>query len=174
VDALDRFCVAYSLKPTADFLQYQVAARVMAFDGASITYLTHSFFPFVNYDPSGGLGLGTDNPGVAMTTRQICISGNGTINSTNNPAAGPDTSSMTDVYTVISHPAPVTAPKPAITITKSGSNVVVDWNVEDGLFTVQTKPSVGPGAWSNATAGNVAPPVTLPVGAGTQLIRLAR
>jgi len=110
VDALDRFCVVYPLKPTADFLTYQVVARVMSFNGASISYLTPTFFPFVNYDRDGSLGLLTDSASVAMTTRQICISAAGIINSTNNPAAGPDTSPLTDVYTVISHPAPVAAP----------------------------------------------------------------
>jgi hypothetical protein len=92
----------------------------------------------------------------------------------NNVAAGPDSLGEQTVYTVISHPAPVAAPKPTVTITKSGSNITVNWNAEDGLFTVQTKSNVSPGSWANATAGNVAPPVTLPVVAGGQFVRLAR
>src|SRR6185369_16827178 len=48
VDALDRICVAYVIRPTTDFTQNQIAARVLKFDGTNVTYLTHSFFPFVN------------------------------------------------------------------------------------------------------------------------------
>src|SRR5205814_4240876 len=110
VDAADRFCVAYGLQPNGKFSQEQVAARVMQFDGSNITYLTHSFFPFVNYDPDGSLGLTTVTPNVAMTTRQICIAAKGTINSTNIPAGGANTAAETTLYTVISHPDPQNSP----------------------------------------------------------------
>jgi len=110
VDALDRFCVAYGLRPNGGFLNEQTAARVMKFDGANVTYLTHSFFPFVNFDPDGSSGLTTVTPSVAMTTRQICIAAKGTINTTNNPAGGPNTAAETTLYTVISHPDPQNSP----------------------------------------------------------------
>jgi len=112
VDALDRVCVVYKLKPNDNFTLWQVAARVMKFDGTNITYLTHSFFPFVNYenDPNNVKGLQTLEPSVAMTTRQICIAAKGTVNSTNNPTAGPDTADLTTLYTVINHPDPQNYP----------------------------------------------------------------
>ncbi len=179
VDALDRLCVAYIHKPTANF-QNQIAARVLQFDGANFTYLTHSFFPFVNYDADGtattsGDGITGAGPSVAMTTREICIAAKMTINSTNNPAGGADTATETTVYTVISHPAPVAAPRPTITVTKSGSNLNLSWNPEDGLFTVQTTASLStPTTWSPATAGNVAPPVSISAGTGPLYVRLVR
>jgi len=178
VDALNRVCVAYIHKPTVDF-QNQIAARVFSFDGKSFTPLTHSFFPFVNYDPDGiasanGDGITGAGPSVAMTTRQICIAAKATINSTNNPAGGGNTATETTVYTVISHPAPVSQQGPTISIIKSGNNVVISWNPSEGSFTVQTRSSLTSGSWSNATAGNVPPPVSLPIGPDNQFIRLAR
>jgi hypothetical protein len=153
VDALDRVCVAYDFTPGPAFKQYQTAARVMQFDGTNITYLTRSFFPFVNYDPSGSLGLATATPAVAMTTKYICISGKGTINSTNNPAGGPNTPANTTLYTVISHPAPVEV-RPTMTITRSGSNVIISWADSVGPgWTLQTSPTVQPASWS--TVANV-------------------
>src|SRR5207253_3197744 len=121
VDASDRFCVAWAESPTPDFIN-QIAARVMQFDGTNITYLTHSFFPFVNYDPDGSLNLTTLTPSVAMTTRQICIAAKGTINSTNNPAAGPNTAAETTLYTVISTPV---GAAPALTAVRSGNSLVI-------------------------------------------------
>jgi len=71
VDASDRFCVAYGLQPNGNFSQEQVAARVMSFDGTNITYLTHSFFPFVNYDADGSLGDAvTDINALRMRTQE--------------------------------------------------------------------------------------------------------
>jgi len=178
-DGLHQFVAAARARMLADpdknVFGYQAGARVAQFDGKNFNWQTHTFFPFVNHDqnPGATLGYQTLNPVVAMTTRQICFAAKGKINSVNNVGAGPDSLNEQTVYTVVSQPDPVAAPKPTATITKSGSNVIVNWNVEDGLFTVQTKPSVG-GVWSNATAENVVPPVTLPIGAGTQLIRLAR
>ncbi len=152
VDALDRFCVAFVFQPNSSF-QKQVAARVMAFDGTNITYLTHSFYPFVNSEsnPASILGLTTINPSIAMTTRQICIAAKGTINSTNNPAGGPDTSAETTLYTVINHPAAV-AGAPQITASKltSGTTnlLVISWAVDSGLFTLESTPAVVPANWT--------------------------
>ncbi len=179
VDALNRVCVAWMSKPTIDFTLNQVVARVFSFDGASFTPLTHSFFPFVNYDPDGSLGTAGDgittaSPTVAMTTRQICIGAKATINNLNNPAAGGNSAAETTVYTVISHPAPVSEAGPTISISKSGNQVVISWDPNAGDFTVQTRDSLTSGAWSDATAGNVPPPVNLPIGTGNLFIRLAR
>jgi hypothetical protein len=153
VDALDRFCVSYSLQPTAAFARRQVAARVMAFDGASITYLTPSFFPFANHesDTNALLGLETFHPAVAMTTREICLAAKGRINSTNNPAAGPDTAPQTGVYTVITHPAPMAAPQPAMMVARAGNSIAISWDAEAGLFTLQSRPTVSPALWSKVT-----------------------
>jgi hypothetical protein len=177
VDALNRVCVAYMYQADSTVFGYQVAARVAQFDGANFNWFSHSFYPFVNHDesPTNVLGFLTANPYVAMNTRQICIAAKGTINSTNSVTAGPNTPIETTVYTVISHPAPVAAPRPTLSITKpDSSHATLSWNADDGLFTVQTKSPLTSGTWANATAGNVAPPVTLPIGAGPLFIRLAR
>jgi hypothetical protein len=204
VDALDRLTVVWDCLPSPAFYAepinpasgnptgepcYQTVARVMAFDGKSISYLTPSFFPFVNHDTSGLLtaqGLATFEPIVAMTPRQILISCKGCVNSTNNPAAGPDTPLLTssslgtDLYTIIPHPAPMAAPIPVMTattsITLSATNLVVSWNADDGLFTVQTTPQVKSSGtvWTSVTAGNVAPPVSVPITSANKFVRLIR
>jgi hypothetical protein len=180
VDALNRVCVAYGYSPNSTAggtIGYQVAARVAQFDGANFNWFSHSFYPFVNHDESSTnvLGFLTENPYVTMNTRQICIAAKGTINSTNSVTAGPNTPNETTVYTVISHPAPVAAPRPTLSITKlDSSHVTLSWNADDGLFTVQTKSPLTSGTWANATTGNIAPPVTLPIGAGPLFIRLVR
>jgi hypothetical protein len=183
VDAADRLCVAYALQPVASaFLQEQISARVLAFDGTSLTPLTPTFFPFVNHDSTGQFATFTTfNPEVAMTTRAICIAGKGTVNSTNNPASGADTAGNTSLYAVISHPAPLAAPVPLMTVapsvTLSSTNLIVSWTVDDGLFTVQTTPEVKSSGtvWTDATPGNEAPPVSVPItSAGNQYIRLIR
>ena len=171
-----RICVAYVYQPDWTFPQ-QVAARVAQFDGSQFVWQTHSFYPFVNHDenPANVLGYKTTNPYVAMNTRQICIAAKGTVNSTNNATAGPDSLAEQTVYTVISQPVPVAAPRPVITMTKTGGNLNLSWNSEDGLFTVQTTSSLAaPATWSNATAGNVASPVTVPAGTGPTYVRLVR
>jgi hypothetical protein len=175
VDALDRVCVACAYKPDPNY-GFQVAARVAQFDGTKFNWLTHMFFPFVNHDedPANVRGYITSNPYVAMNTRQICIAAKGTINSTNGVTAGPDSLGEQTVYTVVSHPVPVAAPQPTMTMTQSGGNLNLAWNPEDGLFTVQTRTSLTSGSWVNATAENVVPPVSVPLGAGSLFVRLAR
>jgi hypothetical protein len=182
VDALDRFCVAYANK--ADIVNFpnanwQVAARVMAFDGAKISYLTHSFYPFVNSDPTGEATLLTEKPSVAMTTRQICIAANGIVNSQNNPAGGGNTAAQTTFYTVISHPAPVSSTGPSITATRSGNNLTISWAASAGSFTLQSTPTVSPTAWTNVTPQ---PPIvpaggqntmTVVIGSGNTFFRLS-
>jgi len=180
VDAYNRFCVAYEVRPTPDFLTQQIAARVMQFDGSEITYLTHSFRPFVNYDPAGSLGIITARPTIAMTPQAICIAAKGTLNSTNNPAAGPDTWPETTVYTVISHPAPMPKPQPQMTVTRSGGNAIITWNADAGLFVLQSRASLTTGSWADVSPqpatvreGDLHK-MTVPIGGGNQYFQLVR
>ena len=185
VDALDRFCVAYSFQPTAAFAKRQVAARVLAFDGEEISYLTAPFFPFVNHEnnPASVAGIETYHPSVAMTTREILIAAKGTFNSTNNPAGGADTAgSETKLYTVISHPAPMSAPRPVVGITRTGGMDVISWSADAGLFTLQATPALSAG-WASVTpqpeivpmAGNPSiSTMTVPAAAGPTFYRLVR
>lgn len=175
VDAQNRLCVAWAHKPTMmDFQMDQVAARVFSFDGRNFTPLTHSFFPFVNYDPKGDLLLTTIRPTVTMTSRQICIAAKGTVNNLNDPTAGANTAAETTLYTVINHPAPIAGAGPKVSIEKSGNEVIVSWDASAGAFTVQTRASLTSGSWTDATAGNVPPPVHLPIVQDNQFIRLKR
>jgi hypothetical protein len=178
VDALNRVCVVTSYKPDKTGLWgYQAGARVAQFDGANFSFLGPTFFPFVNndHDPAAGKGFIFESPVVSMNTKQICFAAKATINSTNNASAGADSLSQQTVYTVVSHPAPVDPPRPTMTITRPDStHITVNWNADDGLFTVQTRADVASGTWNNATTENVAPPVTLPIGAGPLFVRLAR
>jgi hypothetical protein len=107
VDAADHFCVAYAMSPDPTFwTQLQVAARVGKFDGTNVTWLTPSFFPFVNSenDPGNVQGFITVNPSVAMTTQYICIAAKGTVNVLNDPTGGPNSAAETALYTVLSTP----------------------------------------------------------------------
>ena len=48
----------------------------------------------------------------------------------------------TDAYVVISHPAPVNPPQPTMTVTLSGSNVVIAWDEDAGLFKLESSSGV--------------------------------
>jgi hypothetical protein len=186
VDALDRFCVVYGYQPNAEF-QQQVAARVMAFDGQNISYLTHSFFPFVNSETGSTnlVGLTTTTASVAMTTSQICISAKGTVNSTNNPAGGPDTPAQTALYTVIKNPADTgSSTGPQITASQIGSGAghtfVISWPSDGNQYVLQTSSSLNAGSWSNVSpqppqnvVGNTSSMSVLITG-GNAYFRLAR
>jgi len=68
---------------------------------------------------------------------------------------------------------PITIPaRPVISVTRSGNNLDISWNPDNGLFTVQTNSSVNSGTWGNFTSGNVAPSVSVPIGQGPLFIRL--
>ena len=167
VDASDRFCVAWAESPTPDFIN-QIAARVMQFDGTNITYLTHSFFPFVNYDPDGSLGLTTLTPSVATTTRQICIAAKGTVNSTNNPAGGPNTAAETTLYTVISTPV---GAAPTLTAVHSGNSLVISWPASVTGFTLESTDSLPAPGWTTV-GGVVNNSATITIGPGNKFYRL--
>ena len=132
----------------------------------------------MNYDPDGSLGLTTIQPSVAMTLREICIAAKGTVNNVNNPAGGPNTATETTLYTVISHPAPVSSTAPTITATKSGNNLVISWDAALGSFTLQSTAAL-PGGWSNVVPQ---PPIvsaggrntmTVAIGSGNTFFRLS-
>jgi hypothetical protein len=186
VDALDRACVVYPYTPDNSVFPYQIAARVLQFDGTQFNYLTHSFYPFVNSvsDPATALSSGINwsggDPNVAMTPRQICIAAKGTINTTNNPTAGADSQSQENVYTVLSHPVPMAAPEPVMSITPSGGNLIISWQQDAGLFVLQSTASLAsPFADVSpqpATGGpaNGAYSMTVPITAGDKYFRLIR
>lgn len=110
VDALNRVLVTYETLPDG-FAAQQVAARVLAFDEATgkFSYLTKSFFPFINHaKDNGGTGLPIKSyrPSASMTTKELLIAANGQPNSLNMPDQGADVPGDTNYYTVISHPDP--------------------------------------------------------------------
>jgi hypothetical protein len=194
VDAADDFTVAYKLRPTVNFPQFQTLARVgQLVGGTNIAWLGPSFYPFVNHDAYGNVfgttnasGASTvyetDEPSVAMTTQQICISAKGTINSTNNPVAAPDTSPYTDLYTVIANPAAVAAARPTMTATLSAGNVIISWNASAGLFTLVSSSNLAAplSSWAAvspqppATLANGKYSMTVPVKAGNQYFDLTK
>jgi hypothetical protein len=113
VDEYDRVCVAFEGTPagTIGWGAGQVMARVLKWNGANVSYLTPTFFPFLNSDNRDTVaiqgfaeGFVTARPSVAMTEDYICIAAKGLLNSTNNPLATPDTAAATTVYTVITAP----------------------------------------------------------------------
>ena len=126
VDALDRVTVAWDSQP-AGYGAIQVATRILAFDGSSITPMTASFLPFVNAAKEGGIR--TTRMSVAMTTREIMIAAKGEINLSNNPAAGADSPGEINFYTVISHPDPMDDPTTPV---GGGGSVTLDVRVADG------------------------------------------
>ena len=153
VDASDNFTVAYKLKPTANFPQFQTVGRIGHLSGTNITWLGPSFYAFVNHDAYGGSTTPpyeTDEPTVAMTTQQICFGAKGLFNSTNNPASIPDTQPQTTLYSVIANPGSSASPTPArptMSATLSGSNLIISWDASAGLFTL-------------ISSGNIAAPLS--------------
>jgi hypothetical protein len=109
VDALNRAVVTYEVQPQG-YIAQQVAARVLAFDEATgkFSYLTKSFFPFINHaqELSFGLPIKSYRPSASMTTKEILIAANGQPNTMNTPDQGADVPGDTNFYTVISHPDP--------------------------------------------------------------------
>lgn len=158
VDALNRVVVAFEAGPSG---QEQIAIRILAFHSNTkqFSYLTSSFFPFVNYGPFVTENfIRTFRPSVAMTTRQICVAAKGSINLQNKPELGPDSLPQTTFYAVISHPAPADDPTPPVgggtqpvlgIIHASGNNVTISWTSGTAPFTVQKKSSLADAAWQD-------------------------
>jgi hypothetical protein len=134
VDALDRMTIGWVVQP-AGYAQQQVAARVLALDAAAkkITPLTSSFFPFINHATNS---IRTLQMSVAMTTKQICVAAKGEISYENTPAAGPDSPTEVNFYTVFTHPAPKDDPtppagssgSPTLSVAMQSGQVVITWS----------------------------------------------
>jgi len=164
-DSLGNVCVAWNGKPVPaatavgtnldqSFVNDQVMARVLKFNGTTVTPLTHTFFPFINSDTAAHTnlmqGFKTTNPNLDMTTKYICIAGKGQINSTNNAEAAWDSQAQTTVYTVINNPGYVPV-APQMTAARSGNNIIISWDASVGDCTLQSTPTVKPTAWANVT-----------------------
>ena len=103
-----------------------------------------------------------------MTTRQICIAAKGTVNSTNNPAGGPNTAAETTLYTVISTPV---GAAPSLTAVRSGNSLVISWPTSVTGFTLESTGSLPAPGWT--TVGGVANnSVTITIGPAQQFYRL--
>lgn len=157
VDALNRVVVAFEAGPSG---QEQVAIRVLGFDGdkKQFSYLTGSFFPFVNYGPYVSENfIRTFRPSVAMTTRQICVAAKGSINKQNKPEQGPNSLAQTTFYAVLTHPAPADDPTPpvgggsqaTVSAKLSGSDVILTWTGGTAPFTVQKKSALSDATWQD-------------------------
>jgi hypothetical protein len=99
------------------FQTTQVAARVLAFDETTgkFSYLTPTFFPFINHDTGSGgpsASIGSYNPSPSMTTKELLIAAKGLPNTKNMPELGTDAPGDTNFYTVITHPDPKDDPTP--------------------------------------------------------------
>lgn len=159
-DALNRVVVAFEAGPSG---QEQVAIRILGFDSSKkkFSYLTGSFFPFVNYGPFVTEGfIRTFRPSVAMTTKQICVAAKGSINDQNKPELGPNTLAQTTFYTVISHPAPADDPTtpvsgvpsaPRLSAAYKSGNVTLTWTGGTAPFTIQKKANVNDATWQDVT-----------------------
>ena len=157
VDALDRVVVAFEAGPSG---QEQIAIRILALNSTTkkFSYLTHSFFPFVNYGPFVTENfIRTFRPSVAMTTRQICVAAKGSINTQNQPELGPDSLPQTTFYAVITHPAPADDPTPPIggqpprlsVVSIAGGNVTVSWVGGTAPYTLQRKTTLADAQWQD-------------------------
>jgi hypothetical protein len=179
VDALNRVTASWVSQPDG-YEQQQLAARVLALDGntMTITALTPSFFPFINAAKTGGIRSVT--PTVAMTTKQICIGAKGEINLQNKPALGASVNANTggplkevNFYTVFSHPAPANDPTVSaiapISVGKptlDKGDLVLSWTGGNGPFMVQVQTAIGD-AWidiKSTSARTARIPLTVPVG----------
>lgn len=177
-DAYNRVTVVYRYRPDNTlWLNDQIVARVFQFDGSKFTPLTPEFFPFIEHDsdPNNLAGFKGLEPSVAMTPREILIYAKGSWNADANPTNVVVTAPETHCYTIISSPAPKVAPRPTLTITKSGNHAFVSWEAEAGLFKVQKTTSLTSPSWTDVTAGNVATPVDAgAIGATPTYYRLVR
>lgn len=179
VDALNRVVVAWESLP-AEYEVNQVAARVLALNptAKTITPLTSSFFPFVNFAKTGGIH--TFRMTVAMTTRQICVGAKGEINTSNKPAQGADSPKELNFFTVFTHPDPKDDPTPpaggpgeapALQINASAGSVTISWAPSTPGFLLESTDSLTSPVWTAAPAGN---PVTIPISGTTKFYRLKK
>jgi hypothetical protein len=181
VDALDRFVIGWVSKPSG-YTQTQVAARVLALNGATktITPLTPSFFPFINHAQND---IRTLQMSLALTTKQILVAAKGEINTDNKPENGPNTPTEVNFYTVLSHPAPAEDPttpastggtNPTITVTRSGNNLTISWPASFTGFTLQSTPSLTPPITWTTVPGVANNSVTISSTTGTAFFRVMK
>ena len=160
----------------ANTTQQQVAVRILQLNPTTktLSYLTGSFYPFVNF---GTNNITTFRPSVAVTTRQICVAAKGSVNSQNNPALGPDSLPQTTFYAVINHPNPADDPTPpvggAVKIDKisiAGGKIQIEWQ---GTATLQSSTKMPAAAtdWSDLT-GATSPTSLTPPASGNIYYRL--
>ena len=109
VDALDRIVVT---SESDIYVDWQTVCRVLAFNGTTFSYLTPSFFAFVNVQDFNYIR--TFRPSPSITTKQILIAAKGEINLSYDPQAQPDSELESNFYTVISHPDPQDDPTPPV------------------------------------------------------------
>lgn len=174
VDALNRMVVSWVSQPSG-YAKQQVAARVLSFNGTSITPLTRSFFPFVNVATNDIRSL---QMSVAMTTKQICVAAKGEINYSNKPELGPDSPTEVNFFTVFTHPnpqddptAPVGGPAPTLTIARSGANLAISWDASATGYTLKSKNSLSDATWTTVGTQN---PTTVTPGTGAKFYRLEK
>ena len=191
VDALNRVAVVSELTLTDPNPAYnmQVAVRVLKFDGSLSTnrfsYLTHSFVPFVNASINANNTATSILPAVAMTTKQICVTARGQINSANNPNAAADSPRLSNYYTVISHPDPkddptssAVEPMPTLSIARAAGNVILSWTTKTTGFTLRSKSDLSAPTWQTnspapVTSGAVFT-VTEPSGSSPKFYQLIK
>ena len=123
--------MSWVAKPDGYELQ-QVAARVLALEGAAFRPLTPSFLPFVNQAPVGGIR--TFQMAVAMTTRQILVAAKGEINLSNKPEQGANSPTELNFFTVVSHPAPAEDPTPSANASQTTVGVNAPAGLSGGAF----------------------------------------
>jgi hypothetical protein len=159
-DAYDRVTVVYRVQPdNGVFNATQVAARVFKFDGTNFIALTPSFFPFIQSDGravsdgtnvlSSPVGFQSKEPSVAMTPRQILFYAEGLWNGIPNTNTPPATTADSHCYTILSHPAPIAAPRPQMTFNPATSTI--SWQADAGLFVLEASASLSPASWAPVT-----------------------
>jgi hypothetical protein len=157
-DAYDRVTVAYRLKPDNYlFNNDQIVARVFKFTGTNFIPLTPQFFAFIQHDGTNVLtgpnvGFLSKEPSVAMTPREILIYAEGTWNGIPNATNTPTTSGTeSHCYTILSHPDPIPAPRPQMTITPGSQTTTISWQADAGLFVLQSSPAASPTSWTDVS-----------------------
>jgi len=187
-DAYNRVTVTWRHKADDVFFpQQQCAARVYSFDGTKFTPLTPMFFPFVQHDSDTNnvIGFMNQEPSVAMTPRAIMFYAKGLWNGTANPTNVPVSQGNSHCFTVVSHPAPIAAPRPQVTIAYGSPNSTVSWQADAGLFVLQSSSTAAPASWTDVSPqpaitrtgyvdANDKHQMSVPNGTGPKFYRLIR
>lgn len=176
-DALNRLTVSWVSQP-AGYANQQVAARVLAFDGAAkkFTPLTPSFLPFLNAATNT---VRTLQMSVAMTTKQICVAAKGEINLQNRPEQGANSPREINFYTVFTHPVPKDDPTPSIggstiprlLLHRTGQTLTLSWDAAMTGFTLESKSNLSDSNWTAIGTQN---PTTDTLGTASKFYRLRK